>query len=67
MNLRELREFAGYSLADAGKLVGVSAVAVFKMEKAENTKSDKVKQLRDLYNDTVDKKISRYMETKEEK
>lgn len=67
MNLRELREFAGYSLAEAGRLVGISSVAVYKLEKSESTKSDKVKKLRDLYTDTVDKKISRYMETKEER
>lgn len=67
MNLRELREFAGYTLAEAGRQVGISGQAVYKLEKSESTKSDKVKKLRDLYTDTVDKKISRYIETKEEK
>jgi len=49
MKLRELREFAGYTLAQAGELVGISAVAVFKLEKADNTESETAKRLANLY------------------
>ena len=49
MKLREWREFAGYTLAEAGELVGISAVAVFKLEKADNTEGETAKRLRNLY------------------
>ena len=62
MTLRELREFAGYSLAEAGKLVGISAVAVFKLEKADNTESETAKHLINLYREAASKRIKRFID-----
>lgn len=62
MTLRELREFAGYSLADAGKLVGVSAVAVFKMEKAENTQSETAKRLSNIYREAAGIRMQKFID-----
>lgn len=62
MTLRELREFAGYTLEEAGKLVGISAVAVFKMEKAENTQSETAKHLGNLYREAASKRVKRFID-----
>ena len=62
MKLRELREFAGYTLEEAGKLVGISAVAVFKLEKANNKDSETAKKLINIYYEAAGKRMQMFID-----